>query len=147
MAHKDCMGYYKVINLFAATVMGLEGQISRRYKKVERKDAVIKDLEMRINIIQVARKPLSDAYAEMPKKFETDNLKRFNDIRAASTKDIVKVFNSLRKRWISAHKRNYKVQRDELSEYIAMLMMELDMRDVAYLQMPDKYNEVMEMMV
>jgi predicted Holliday junction resolvase-like endonuclease len=139
MKHKDAAGYYKVINLFAATVMGLEGQISRRYKKVEKKDKVIEDLETRINIVQVARRPLSEAYESMEKVFAVDDHQRKIDINKANTNDLMKVYNSLRKRWISAHKRTYKVHRDELSEYLMLLKFELDGRNIKYLDTPINY--------
>ncbi|MNB67077.1 hypothetical protein D3C75_135600 [compost metagenome] len=140
MAHQDAAGYYKVINLFAASVMGLEGQIARRYKKVEKKDEVIVDLETRINIIQVARLPLSDAYESMPKHFRVDQTQRIEDLGNARASDLVKVYNSLRKRWTGAQKRNYNVQRDELAEYIMMLIAEMDFRGMEYLPMPAKWG-------
>ncbi|MNM35300.1 hypothetical protein D3C81_459900 [compost metagenome] len=122
---------YKVVNLYAATVMGLNGQIKRKAGKVD----AIASLRKRIELIQEARKPLSKMY-DLEKmdmsSFQVYDVARKQEIQATDRVFILAVHKDLKNRWINAHRRDYEVKRDELGEYLEMLETEMKIRGIKF---------------
>jgi hypothetical protein len=130
---------YKVINLYAATVMGLNGQLKRKQGTLKHNDMPdnngIRDLKERIALVQATREPLSALYAEAGEdlaSFQVDDFVRRQELATASLMSLLDIHKSLRDRWVSSHKRDYEVQRDELCEYLEMLEGELQQRRVKF---------------
>ncbi|MMZ45210.1 hypothetical protein D3C76_479200 [compost metagenome] len=135
-APNKTMALYRVVNLYAATVMGFNGQIQKRLKANDgRTDYEVKDLALRSQFIQAVREELSLWYASVDKtdeSFRVNQMSRINELKEAQLKDLLMVHSDLRKRWLSANKRTYDIRRDELSEYLSMLEKELASRHARY---------------
>lgn len=118
---------YKVINLYAATVMGFNGQIRRFCNDKAR----VKDLQYRADVVTSHRKQLSDIYKDChmgDADFAINNEKRKSDIAQADLDDLNKVHRSLTKRLEASKRRPHNSDRPELEEYIEMLRAELERR-------------------
>lgn len=129
--------YYKAVNLFAATVMGFEGQVRNYTGSCRTNDEVpqVRDLRKRIEEVRTARERLSRSYAAAAKDentFKVDISTRYAELYIADTADLIKVHKSLRARWVGANKRKTRINRPELAEYLFMLETELISRNATY---------------
>jgi hypothetical protein len=130
---------FKVVNLYAATAMGLNGQLQRKQSMLQRNNLSdnngTRDLKERLLLVKAFREPLSELYAlceDDLASFQVHDIERKQELAKASLQSVLEIHKSLRARWISSHKRDYEVQRDELSEYLEMLENELRYRRVNF---------------